>query len=75
MVLYEIASGYEPFHDLDIQVAALHIARGNQHPLPSDIPLPYRRCIELCWSTRPMTRPKAIDIANQLHDYLISLPL
>ncbi|KAK1225235.1 hypothetical protein PQX77_011836 [Marasmius sp. AFHP31] len=66
-VCYEIYAKQAPFEDVE-EYGIYHIVVvENQRPeLPRQVPDGMRRLIKSCWRTEPGSRPKAVDIVDEI---------
>ncbi|KAJ8078993.1 Serine/threonine-protein kinase tnni3k [Marasmius tenuissimus] len=66
-VCYEIYTRRAPFEDVEeYGIHHIVVVQDQRPELPRPVPDGMRRLIEDCWHTEPGSRPKAVNIADEL---------
>jgi serine/threonine protein kinase len=74
-LLYEMATGFQPFSDLkDPERMAAQIRAGQISEIPPECPLMIKELIQLCCSLDPNNRPTASELVEKLKLLISFLP-
>lgn len=68
MVLYELATGLPPFHDLKPLQVIRAIDQGETPLLPADIDEDFSQIVEDCWQQEPEDRPDFDEIVQRMRE-------
>src|SRR5579863_7507248 len=70
IIMWEISSGENSFHDLDHdKYLALRILKGLRPEITNDTPLCYQNLMQQCWHSDPTQRPTAEQIWETIESW------
>src|ERR1043166_7859999 len=73
IIMWEISSGENPFHDIDHnKYLALRILKGLRPEITNDTPLCYQNLMQQCWHSDPTQRPTAEEIKETFNSWYTS---
>ncbi|GBC27655.2 kinase-like domain-containing protein [Rhizophagus irregularis DAOM 181602=DAOM 197198] len=67
VLLWEISSGYPPFHEQNYDLSLMYkISQGRREEIISDTPSGYSDLYTECWNDEPNKRPSIHEVVNRL---------
>ncbi|MFI0434630.1 MAG: Sel1-like repeat-containing protein kinase family protein [Parachlamydiaceae bacterium] len=73
MLIWSLVTGRSPFENVSVVQVMQKVQRGEREVMSRDIPPSCRELITACWSTHPLNRPTASQVAQVLHSFDDSL--
>jgi proto-oncogene tyrosine-protein kinase ROS len=68
IVLWELATGHEPYEDGDESTISAYVRRGDRLDIPADIPESFAELITNAWAQEPNQRPNCQQLLNSLKE-------
>ncbi|CAF0766312.1 unnamed protein product [Adineta steineri] len=68
VVLWELATGYEPYTDTDVSIISACVLQGQRMDIPSNVPSSFAELISKAWAQEPQKRPTCQELLNSIKE-------
>ncbi|CAF1000039.1 unnamed protein product [Adineta steineri] len=73
VVLWELATGREPYADMDVSMIYVCVSQGQRVAIPSNVPSSFAELISKAWAQEPKKRPTCQELLNSIKEIAIEL--
>ncbi|CAF1162821.1 unnamed protein product [Adineta steineri] len=73
VVLWELATGCEPYADMDVSMIYVCVSQGQRMAIPSNVPSSFAELISKAWAQEPKKRPTCQELLNSIKEIAIEL--
>ncbi|CAF0886905.1 unnamed protein product [Adineta steineri] len=75
IVLWELATGCEPYADTDVSMISDCVRQGQRMDIPSNVPSSFAKLISKAWAQEPQKRPSCLELLNAIKETTTELDI